>query len=53
MIGLLKSYCQFANQVEGKLETYFQLVVEFGGGSEQRYRRWYPDVREIARLQLE
>ena len=24
MIGLLKSYCQFANQVEGKLETYFQ-----------------------------
>ena len=53
MIGLLESYCQFANQVEGKLETYFQLVVEFGGGSEQRYRHWYPDVREIARLQLE
>ena len=53
MIGPLKSYCQFANQVEGKLETYFQLLVEFGGGSELRYRRCYPDVREIARLQLE
>ena len=28
MIGLLKNYCSFANQVEGKIEMNFQYFVQ-------------------------
>jgi len=32
MIGLLKSHCQFAYQVEGKFETHFCQFVDIGAG---------------------